>query len=79
MIYQCPKCGLSKSDSAMGSVLPQCMCHWQTQPPQRQWVGLTDDDCFEALKAIDSEAKRLPLGFSMFAANIQAKLKEKNT
>ncbi len=49
-----------------------------TTPPQRTWVGLTDDDCFEALKAVDPEAKRLPLGFSMYAANIQAKFKEKN-
>ena len=45
---------------------------------QRTWVELTDDDCLEALKAVDPETKRLPLALSMFAANIQAKLKEKN-
>lgn len=28
MIYQCQKCGLSKCDGAMGSVLPQCKCDW---------------------------------------------------
>ena len=46
--------------------------------PQRTWVELTDDDCLEALKAVDPETKRLPLALSMFAANIQAKLKDKN-
>ena len=69
MIYQCPKCGLSKSDSAMGSVLPQCMCHWQTQPPQRQWVDLSDDE----IDSIDWKA------VSSYARAIEAKLKEKNT
>ncbi len=34
MIYQCQKCGLSKSDSAMGSVLPQCKCDWNAPPLQ---------------------------------------------
>ena len=43
-----------------------------------EWQGLTDEDCLEALKTIDPETKRLPLGFSMFAAAIQSKLKEKN-
>ena len=46
--------------------------------PERPWVGLTDEDCLESLKAVDPETKRLPLALSMFAANIQAKLKEKN-
>ena len=48
-------------------------------PAKREWQGLTDEDCLEALKTIDPETKRLPLGFSMFAAAIQSKLKEKNT
>lgn len=28
-VYQCSKCGLSKCDSAMGSVLPQCNCDFE--------------------------------------------------
>lgn len=32
MITRCQKCGLSQSDGAMGSVLPQCRC-WLTNNP----------------------------------------------
>jgi hypothetical protein len=50
MIYQCQKCGLSKFDSATGSVLPQCKCDWNAPPAaQRQWVGLTDEEVVKAM------------------------------
>ena len=69
VICQCDKCKpqISFNAKVIGYVAPQ-----------RTWVELTDDDCLEALKAVDPETKRLPLALSMFAANIQAKLKEKN-
>jgi len=48
-------------------------------PPQRQWVGLTDEEKKDALISIDAETRRLPPGFKDFARAIEAKLKEKNT
>ena len=65
--------GEHQFQNAMGAELVPVYLH------PKEWVGLTDDDCLEALKAVDPETKRLPLALSMFAANIQAKLKEKNT
>jgi hypothetical protein len=47
-------------------------------PPQRTWVGLTDEEMKDALTSVDAETKRLPPGFRDFARNIEAKLKEKN-
>ena len=49
-----------------------------TTPPQRTWVGLTDEEMLDCLTPLDAEAKRLPLGFKWFAQAIEAKLKEKN-
>ena len=79
MIYQCQKCGLSKSASAMGSVLPQCKCDWQPTPmiqkPAREWVGLTET---EKYTLADDVARR---GVPVFEAicEAEAKLREKNT
>lgn len=39
MIYECPKCGKSKSNEIMGSVLPQCICDWQTPVTTQTWQG----------------------------------------
>ena len=44
-----------------------------TSPPQREWVGLTDDEIDSALGVYDSFGGRLD------ARKIEAKLKEKNT
>lgn len=44
-----------------------------TSPPQREWVGLTDDEIDAALGVYDSFGGRLD------ARKIEAKLKEKNT
>jgi len=46
----------------------------QYQPPQRTWVGLTDDERLQIyLKSNGIEF------YKNFAMNIEAKLKEKNT
>ena len=50
-----------------------------TAPPQREWVGLTDEEMFAALVQVDPLTKRLAPGFEYFARAIEAKLKEKNT
>jgi hypothetical protein len=66
----------------MGAVAPQdivkCLRSSLRDTPQRQWVGLTDDDVFEALTSVDKETKRVPFMLMRFASAIQAKLKEKN-
>jgi len=49
-----------------------------TTPPQRTWVGLTDEERDESLKIVDPQTKRLPLGLNLYAAAIEAKLKQKN-
>ena len=74
MIYQCQKCGLSKSDGAIGSVLPQCKCDWAA-PQRREWVGLTDGDEAAIYRQADEENwHEQPL-----LEAIEAKLREKNT
>jgi hypothetical protein len=45
---------------------------------QEPWVGLTADEMLEALTSVDPETQRLPVGFSLFAQAIDAKLKGKN-
>lgn len=48
--------------------------------PERQWVGLTDEDFREAFNtAYDGEDFGLIGDFSWFAELIEAKLKEKNS
>ena len=47
--------------------------------PQRKWQGLTDEEVFAALVAVDGNTKRLAPGFVAFYCAIEAKLKEKNT
>jgi hypothetical protein len=71
MIYNCAKCGLSKSDGAMGSVLPQCKCDWNLLAPKKEWVGLTDEE-------IDKVAASSGYGYIDVARAIEAKLKDKN-
>jgi hypothetical protein len=46
-----------------------------TYPPQRPWVGLTDEEIRDCL---GSEAVRIPPGWSRLTRAIEAKLKEKN-
>ena len=48
-----------------------------TTPPQRTWVGLTDDEVAQAMYRADAIFTG-PMQFK-FAKEIEAKLKEKNT
>jgi hypothetical protein len=56
------------------------------RPPQRTWVGLTDEEMLECLKSVDvCTAVNLLMGqyempptFKVYAEAIGAKLKEKN-
>ena len=49
-----------------------------TAPPQREWQGLTNEEVFAALVAVDGNTQRLAPGFIAFYRAIEAKLKEKN-
>lgn len=51
----------------------------QEEAPQREWVGLTDEDILRELERVDSHTKRLPAGLKIFAHYLEARLKEKNT
>jgi hypothetical protein len=54
---------------------------------QRTWVGLTDEEMLECLKAVDAATAvnllmsqyEMPPTFKVYAKAIEAKLKEKNT
>jgi len=48
---------------------------WYTSPPQRTWVGLTDEDIGDAYVAWDDTNGA---SFADFARAIEAKLKQKN-
>jgi hypothetical protein len=55
--------------------------------PQRTWVGLTNEEMLECLKAVDIATAvnllmsqyEMPPTFKVYAQAIEAKLKEKNT
>jgi hypothetical protein len=47
------------------------------QPPQRTWVGLTDEDISSVIMKLQEMYHRPPI--EIFARGIEAKLKEKNT
>ena len=66
----CPNCG--KVSGLHSSILQGCMCQYSMQaPPQRTWVGLTDEELAEF-----SDAK---LGSYDLCLEVEAKLKEKNS
>jgi len=87
----CPKCGLINTGNlAVGLAMPQCMCQWQniqekckietvpaqgTLLPQRQWVGLTDEEIQTTVNKVASEYQTS----YTYARAIEDKLKEKNT
>ena len=48
----------------------------RTEPPQRTWVGLTDEDVAKAYD--DYQSGRFSAGFMGAIRSIEAKLKEKN-
>jgi hypothetical protein len=57
------------------------------RPQKRTWVGLTDSEMLECLKAVDVATAvnllmsqyEMPPTFKVYAEAIEAKLKEKNT
>ena len=65
MEVECTKCG-AKQDGILTV----------NAPPQREWVGLTDDDMNKLRHLVDWT---VPLDIKKFARAIEAKLKEKNT
>jgi hypothetical protein len=68
----CPNCG--KVTGLHSSILQGCMCQYAMQaPPQRQWVGLTDEDIHNTVGY--NETREM----YQFALALIAKLKEKNT
>jgi hypothetical protein len=66
----CPNCG--KVMGLHSSILQGCMCQYSMQaPPQRTWVGLTEQD-------LDYLCNLAYTGDEEFALAVQAKLMEKN-
>ena len=64
----CPNCG--KLAGLHGSILQGCMCQYSMQaPPQRTWVGLTDDEVNAATPVIEEQ---------ILIRVMEAKLKDKN-
>lgn len=63
----CPNCG--KVSGFHSSILQGCMCQYSA-PPQRTWVGLTDEEFNE----LDKEE----LSLREFVQAIDDRLKEKN-
>lgn len=57
----CVNCDATERGDCQGFV-------YNPTPPQRQWVGLTDEDC-----------KRMHAGDKLVAMWAEAKLKERNT
>ena len=68
----CPNCG--KVSGLHSSILQGCMCQYSMQaPPQRTWVGLTDEEML-MIYGQDHEGKKYNLG-----RMVQQALKDKNT
>jgi hypothetical protein len=58
----------------------QFIPHWPSGGvAKKPWVGLTDEEMFEALKSVDAETQRLPIRFKQFIQAAEAKLREKNS
>ena len=68
----CPNCG--KVTGLHSSILQGCMCQYSMQtPPQRTWVGLTDEESHELWESTASEDDW------ELMKRTEDKLKEKNT
>ena len=70
----CPNCG--KVVGLHSSILQGCMCQYSMQaPPQRTWVGLTDEEIEQGCKEswVTEQAWQSAVWWA------EAKLKEKNT
>jgi len=70
----CPNCG--KVAGLHSSILQGCMCQYSMQvPPQRTWVGLTDEEIAQGWKEswVTEQAWQSAVWWA------EEKLKEKNT
>jgi hypothetical protein len=75
MFYgQCFKCG---ERWGLGTA-PTCVCPDKTTRPEREWVGLTDEEIADLWSAQNFHINDLELAKD-FVRDIEAKLKEKNT
>ena len=71
----CPNCG--KVAGLHSSILQGCMCQYSMQaPPQRTWVGLTDEEMTHAKHHMVEGAYQY--SFKQGAKWAEDKLKEKN-
>ena len=52
---------------------------WHGQPPKREWVGLTEDECIGLLPVMPYEYEFNVEALLEYTKNVEAKLKEKNT
>lgn len=66
---------MDRQCSSCGGFCKKSGCERENVQPQREWVGLTDDDKQEAF----DETQEASGGFWEFAEYLEAKLKEKNT
>jgi len=66
----CPNCG--KVSGFHSSILQGCMCQYSA-PPQRTWVGLTDEEMYLNCPNWLSQEQ-----CKAWIQQIEAKLKEKN-
>ena len=80
----CPNCG--KVAGLHSSILQGCMCQYSMQaPPQRTWVGLTDEEVYEIYGSVQEEVNEhwerggttMMFPTTIYKA-IEAKLKDKN-
>ena len=80
----CPNCG--KVVGLHSSILQGCMCQYSMQaPPQRTWVGLTDEEVYEIYGSVQEEVNEhwenggtaMMFPPTLYKA-IEAKLKERN-
>ena len=76
----CPNCG--KVAGLHSSILQGCMCQYSMQaPPQRTWVGLTEDEvtiCHSLAVLNKKHDSTDPSFTTLLHQQIEAKLKEKN-
>ena len=74
----CPNCG--KVAGLHSSILQGCMCQYSVQaPPQRTWVGLTDEEIIDVLHPLVMADMSDEVTDYEIARAIEAILKEKNT
>ena len=72
----CPVCGYyCLGKGGVNCIDKPKLCGIDTAPPQREWVGLTDEEMNKLRHLVDWT---VPLDIKKFARAIEAKLKDKN-